>query len=505
MQSKRLGLLLWALLIPCIALAKKGPSMKKLDKRIVAAYEALKPTGLAVAVVKDGEIVYKKAFGYANADTKEALATDHLFNIASCSKAFTAAGLALLVERGKVKWEDKVRDHIPEFALIEDYATREMDLKDLLCHRSGLGTFYGDLLWYGTDYSNADIIKRMKYLPMTEKFGSGYGYQNNMYMIAGEVIKKVTGKDWEQYIQETFFEPLGMNASRTSNDVLADGDKIAMPHTDGAVGEIYDFNAVKPAASIYSSVEDLAHWAAMLTNSGKYKGKQVISPATINDLFTGENIRPINNIWRSYGTHYRAYGLGWSLYDYGGAFVAEHDGGMPGYISKVALVPDMDLGIIVLNNGFDFFIHDLVRFIVLDAFLDREERDWIKKTQQGKAEYEAWKSASDKMRAESQKQGTLPSMPLISYCGTFRDQMYGDAEVRLEEEGLYLTLLPTKKYFHGLLSHWHDDVFKVQFDDPFLTYGLIQFDVQEGAVKRFTIDLPSGDFHFFNLNFQSLE
>lgn len=504
MHKKQVRLLIWLFLVPVVAFSK-GVKIKKLDQRITAAYEALQTTGMAVAVVKDGEIVYKKAFGKANAATNEAMGTDYLFNIASCTKAFTAAALAICVDENAITWEDKVRSYIPEFALIEDYATREMDIKDLLCHRSGLGTFYGDLLWYGTDYTNEDIIKRMKYLPMTEKFGSGYGYQNNMYMIAGEVIEKVTGKDWETYVDQRILQPLGMSATRTSNDVLADGDKIAMPHTNGEVGELYDFNAVKPAASIYSSVEDLAKWVAMLTNNGKYNNARVLKPEILAELFTAENPRPVSEGMRAVGTHFRAYGLGWNLYDYQGEFVAEHDGGMPGYISKVSIIPEQNLGVIVLNNGFDFFIHETVRSIVYDAFLGLEEKPWLQQALNGKKGYEAWVEGNAKARAATRKEGTRTSLPLISYCGTFRDQMYGDAEVRLEEEGLFLTLLPTKKYFYGQLSHWHDDVFKVQFDDPFLTYGLIQFKVEGESVTHFTIDLPSGDFHFFNLKFESLE
>ena len=505
---RRTFALLFASFILLVAAApspKKGPKIKELDKQITAVQEALGTTGLAVAIVKDGEVVYEKEFGYADAGEGVALGPGHLFNIASCTKAFTAAGLALLVQEGKVKWEDKVRQYVPEFALKEDYVSREMDLLDLLCHRSGLGTFYGDLLWYGTEYTNEEIVSRMKYLPMTEKYGSGFGYQNNMYMIAGLVIERVTGQSWEDFIQVRFFDPLEMGSSRSSNDVLLPSDRIAMPHIDGEVGDVYDFNGTKAAASIYSNVGDLAHWAMMLVNGGEFRGEQVLAPQTVEMLFQPRLLRDVGEEWKAYGTRSRAYALGWNVWEADGRLVVEHDGGMPGYISKVTLVPEMDLGIVVLNNGFDFFVHDVVRHIVLDAYLGHEGPDWLALALRNKNGYAAYMEAMDKARAESRKEGTSPSVDLISFCGTYRDRMYGDAEVRLDEEGLFLTLLPTRKYFYGSLSHWQDDSFKVVFDDAMLPYGIVNFEVVDGDVRGFKIDLPNGDLHFFNLDFRSLE
>lgn len=487
-------------------LAAKKPKLKNVEKGINAAYDAFAPTGLAVAILKDGEIIYKDSWGYANTESQEVVETDHLFNIASCSKAFTAAALALLVEDGKVAWEDLVKTHLPEFKLSDTYISDHLRLKDLLCHRSGLGTFYGDLLWYGTDYSDEEIMRRMQYLPITNDFRGGYGYQNNMFMLAGLIIERKTGKTWSEFVQERIFTPLSMTETRPSNDELEEGQHIARGHLKGEILPIYDFKGTKPAASIYSSVEELTHWAEMLINNGKYKGKQIMAPKTVQALFTPETLQNLDDELRSRGSHFKAYGLGWKLFDYGGRMVAEHDGGMPGYISKVAIVPEEKLAIVILNNGFDFFINDVIRYLVFDEYLGVEPMDWIKIYKGYLTGYNGYMEANAKNRESSRETGTKPSQPYVSYCGTFEDKMYGQAEVKLNEGELFIKLLPTEKYFYGQLSHWHHDSFKVQFDDPFLPFALINFELDDdGSVTGFKIDLPNPDFHFFNLHFESLE
>jgi len=486
--------------------AAKKPNVKKLAKAITSAYDALHPTGMAVAVVKDGEIVYKEAFGYANAETKEALETDHLFNIASCSKAFTAAALSILVHSGQVKWDDPVQKYIPEFKLADPYISEHLQVYELLCHRSGLGTFFGDLLWYGTSYSDEEILKRMEFLPISHEFRGRFGYQNNLFMIAGLIIERVTGKTWSQFINQQLFQPLKMEQTRPSNDELEEGQKIARGHFKGEMLDVYDFNGTKPAASIYSNVEELANWMKMLLNGGSFNGTQVLSQEQLQAISTPRTLQRVNEAEMASGTHFKSYGLGWSMYDLGGKKVMEHDGGMPGYISKVCIVPEEKLGVVVLNNGFDFFSHDVVRSIVLDEYLGLEKKDWAGMAVKDKAGYLEWKENNAKKRLASRELNTSPSQPHVAYCGLFEDKMYGQAEVRLEEGDLFIKLLPTAKFFHSKMEHWENDSFKVEFDDPFLPYGIINFELDgDGTVTGFKIDLPNGDFHFFNLDFKSLE
>ena len=484
----------------------KKPKLKNIEKAINEAYDAFAPTGMAVAILKDGEIVYKDAWGYAHADDKTPVETDYLFNIASCTKAFTAAGICLLVEDGVINLDDLVITHLPEFKLADTYISDHLRVRDLLCHRSGLGTFYGDLLWYGTDYSNEEIMRRMQYLPIVNDFRGQFGYQNNMFMLAGLIIERKTGKSWEAFIQERLFNPLNMTNSRPSNDQLEEGQPIARAHIEGRLQPIFDFNGTKAAASIYSSVEELTHWAEMLVNGGKYKGKQVLKPESVQAMFTPETISTLGDELRGRGTNFQAYGLGWRLFDYGGKLVAEHDGGMPGYISKVAVVPQEKLAVIILNNGMDFMINDVIRYYVLDEYLQMEPMDWTKIYTGYMAGYTNYVASAKKARLDSRELDTSTSEPYVSYCGTFEDQMYGQAEVKLDEGELYIKLLPTPGLFEGKMTHWHHDSFKVQFDDEFLPFALINFEVTaEGEVSGFKIDLPNPDFHFFNLHFKSLE
>lgn len=489
-----------------LALAQKKKSadpVKLMQEQLDASYQTFQPAGLAVAVVKDGQIFFKKAYGTKVAGQNGAVETQSLFNIASCSKAFTAACLALLVEEGKLKWEDRVVDHLPGFQLADPWISSQMRVLDLLCHRSGLATFYGDLLWYGTDYTDEEIMHRMRYLPMKIDFRSEFGYQNNMYMVAGLLIKKVTGQTWSQFVTERFFKPLEMNQTYASDDELPGQANLAAPHIDGKAIPIHDFIGTKPAASIFSNVEDLSNWMRMLMDGGKWNGKQVIAAASIKAMFSPQINTWLSPNWESWGVHFKAYGLGWSMFDYAGKKVVEHNGGMPGYISKVSIIPEERIGVVVLNSGMDGVVNDAIRFKVFDQLLQHEGKDWdgiFKGFADAGKKHQAMETQA---RLDARVPNTQPSLALDKYIGTYTDKMYGDALVEMKDGGLFFTMLPTKKLFNGKLEHFHYDSFKVQFQDASLPFGIISFELGPKAeVKGFKIDLPNGDFHFFNLDFR---
>jgi CubicO group peptidase (beta-lactamase class C family) len=467
------------------------------------SYNTFLPTGFAVAVVKDGELLYASGFGKRSAANGPAVEASSLFNIASCSKAFTAAALAALVEDGKIKWDDKVIDYLPGFRLEDPWITAQITLRDLLCHRSGLATFYGDLLWYGTTYTDEEILARMRHIHLLNDFRSEFGYQNNMYMVAGMVIQKVTGKTWEQFVTDRFFRPLGMDNTRSSNDALTPGQNIAFGHINGKQQEIFDFNGTKPAASIYSSVEDLSKWCRMWLAGGTFNGKQILSKESIRTIQTVHMPLGVSPNSESWGIHFRGYGLGWNLFDYAGRKIVEHDGGMPGYVSKVTLVPEEKLGIVVLNSGMDFFINDALRFKLLDHLLRHEGRNWDALFMSFKQGSDAYAKQQESVRNAARISNTKPGLPLSAYTGTYDDPAYGKAQVTEQDGGLHLSFLPAKAIFSGAMSHWHFDTFKVQFKDDFLTFGLVGFEVgPDGKVKGFKIDLPSDDFQFFELDFK---
>ncbi len=479
-----------------------------LDTTVARALDTFGTTGLAIAVVQDGQVVFSKGYGQADAEAGTPLTTRHLFNIASCSKAFTAAAVALLVEEGKLGWDDKVTDWLPEFRLSDDWITRQLEVRDLLCHRSGLATFMGDLLWYHSRYSDEEVMRRMRFLPIERDFRSEYGYQNNMYMVAGLIIEKASGMPWERFVRERLLLPLDMTHTRTSNDSLKGYDPLAWPHIDGQRIEPHDFNATKPAASLFASVDDLTHWVQMWLDEGRYAGRSILPKGSIQELLQPQTIMRVNGFERALGTHFKAYALGWRLFDYGGKMVVEHDGGMPGYISKITLVPEAGLGIIILNNGMDFFVNSALRYEILQRALGTAEpRDFIGRYARFRKNYLQRKAEQEARRLAARVEGTQPSLPPDAWTGYYEDRWYGRAIVGQKKDGsLVLTFEPASEVFTGPLTHWHYDTWRVDFRDPFLTFGLVTFEMDAyGRPTGFTIDLPSDDFHFDKLHFRKVD
>ena len=498
--------LLLVIAIPIIFILQNEKSeQEKYNQAVEKAYDTFKPTGLSVAIVKDGEVIYEKTEGYANINQMEFLNHHDIFNIASCTKAFTAAAIGKLVQEKSLSWDDKVIDYIPEFKLEDDYITRHLNLKDILSHRSGFGTFYGDLLWYNTHYSNEEVIQRMQNIPIIYEFRTNFGYQNNMYMIAGEIIEKVSGMPWEDYIQENFLDPLEMSNTRTSNDQFEGTEEIAHPHFKDSLIGIYDFEATKAAASIWSSTQDLSHWAMMWLNNGIYKNDTILQPETVRTLFSPQTILSVSEERESFGMHFRNYALGWSTYDYNNRKIVEHNGGMPGYISKVALIPEENMAVIILNNGFDTFGNTSLFYSIVDIATEKSTHDWIQYYADIKEKSEKSENEYRQKRLTTQDTSMKPDLAPQKFTGLYQDKMYGKAEIKIENQELICTLLPAKEVFTSKMKHWNKNTYRVDFKDPFLPFGLVTFEMNHSnEVTGFKIDLPSHDFHFKNLDFKKI-
>ena len=295
--------LLILLCLSTLAISQKLP-LDSLIGRIDKSVKTFNPAGVAVAVVHDGKIIFKKAYGYSDTEKETPLTTQSIFNIASCTTAFTSTMMAMMVEQGKLSWQDKVVDYFPDFKLADPYISQNLNMVDLFCHRSGFSTFTGDLLWYHTNYSNAEIRKRMQYLPLSYGFREKYGYQNNMFMIGGEIIAKQTGKTWEENLQTLVLDKLEMHGTRISNDVLQEGDPVAWPHNDRERIYLYDFEGNKPAASMFSSVEDLSNWVIFNLNEGIWKSDTLIAKSSINFLTQMHKARPVSNWNKNNGRNF---------------------------------------------------------------------------------------------------------------------------------------------------------------------------------------------------------
>lgn len=474
---------------------------EKLDQYIGKAVKDFEAVGLAVAIVKDSQVVFSKAYGYADIEKQTPLTTKSLFNIASCTKAFISAIVAKQVDEGNLKWSDKVVDHIPSFKLSDIWITNQLNMVDILSHRSGLKTFAGDLLWFQTGYGNEEIIKRMQYLPIEREFRSEYGYQNNMYMIAGEIVTKSAGTEWYDYLVKEIFDKLEMNTSITSSSQLNEEDDIAYPHLEG---KRYHLSIEKPhaAGSIFSNVDEVSNWVTMLLNNGQFNGKQVLSEKVINDMFTPRTILWLGNSMRKAVANFHLYGLGWFMYDYQGQKIIYHDGGMPGYIARTMLIPKENLGLVILTNEMNSLPQALSLQIV-DLFLGNDNVDWAADYLERVNRHKEQDSARKNEKVENRITGTTHSLDPVGYTGKYNDNSYGEAEIKIVDEALVLTL-PTKG-FESEMEHWHYDTFKVELDD-FLPSGYLTFDFNsKGEVTGFKIDLPNPDFHFNDLYFEKID
>jgi CubicO group peptidase (beta-lactamase class C family) len=482
--------------------AQKKINVKKLDQQIQQSFKDFELNGLSVLVLQDDQILFNKNYG--TRDLVNPITSNSLYNIASLTKAFTGACMAKLVYEKKIKWDDLVVDYLPDFKLADPYITNHLTIEDLLTHRSGLGTFYGDLLWYETDRSPSDIIHRMRYLPISNRFRDQFGYQNNMYLIAGEIIKKVSGQAWEDYLSQEILLPLGMTNTRTSGDKLGKDQELAHPIIHGKVVNI-TMKHPHAAASLFTSTSELSHWAEMILHQGVYKGDTLLNPAIIEDMLSGRRLQKVTGLKKMAGAHFSEYALGWFVWDYHGIPIYEHGGGMPGYISKLVLIPKYQMSFIILTNTLSSFPTALEYHLLAEVMNDKST-NWLELFKGFKEKGEQAEQQRLDKRLASRKMGTKTRLALEDYVGIYEDKMYGKAEITLVNGKLHLVFLPTKKVFYSDMEHWEYDTFKVKFADEFLPAAYVSFSFDSwNKIQGFKIDLKSNDFHFFNLDFKKLK
>lgn len=487
--------------------------LKEIDEYAARAMRDWRVPGFAMAIVKDDHVIFAKGYGVRKLGEQTPVNERTLFAIASNTKAFTAAALAILVDEGKIKWDDPVAKYLPGFQLYDPYATRELTIRDLLSHRSGLATFGGDLLWYETTYDRNEILRRIRYLKPTSSFRSRYGYQNVMFLAAGQVVAAVTGKSWDDFIKERFLIPLGMTGTTTSTRAFRDGDNIATPHNelDGKVRVVrYDnFDNVGPAAGLNSSVADMARWLRLQLGRGTFEGKQLFSAAASREMWSPNTIIPLSAQSERFNptSHFNLYGLGWFLSDYHGRKVVSHSGGLDGMISQAGLMPEENLGVVILTNS-ETALASLLMNKVFDVLLGVPARDWsaemLARTRQAR---EADRD-EEKRIEDARATGTKPSLALERYAGSYTGEMYGEAKIRIENGHLVLRLVPAPN-FVGDLEHWQYDTFRVRWREsvsyPF-PKGFVTFTLDaHGRLDEMKIDVPNPDFDFKELEFKRRE
>ena len=464
--------------------------------------------GIAVAIVKDDKVVFAKGYGVREMGKTEKVDENTLFAIASNSKAFTTASLAILVDEKKLNWDDKVMNYLPEFQLYNPYVTSELTIRDLVSHRSGLDTFSGDLLWYETNYNSDEILRRVRFLKPKSSFRSQFGYQNLMFIAAGRIVEKVSGKTWSQFVTERILTPLGM--SRTTTSVKNLKDNFSMPHNEsgGALRVLHSGNVdgASAAAGLNSSAADVAKWLRLQLGRGKFEGKQIFSEQQSGVMWSAHTILGVNPFpAKDAPTRlFSAVGLGWFLNDYRGRKVVSHGGGLDGMISQTAMMPEENLGLVVLTNS-ETGVNTILQNKIFDVFLDAPKRDWsaerLERAKQNKAKAEE----EDAKLVASRTADTIPSLLIKNYAGNYTDQLYGDATIAEENGKLVLRFIQSPNFVADL-EHWHYDTFQIKWRSS-VAYnfprGFVTFTIDKmGKTDEMKIDQPNNDFWFYELAFR---
>lgn len=455
-----------------------------LDVYIENAMHEWELPGLAIAVVKDDAVVYSRGFGVAEGG-KPAPVTDRtLFAMASNSKAFTATAVGLLVDEGKLRWDSSATDRLPDFQLADPSSTRVLTVRDLLCHRVGLGTWQGDLLWYGSDRTTSEVLKLVRHIAPDYSFRDRYAYCNLTFMAAGEVVEAVSGEPWGGFIKRRFLGPLGMSRSNTSVRDLEGVDDVARPHTliDGKVTAIpyRNLDNAGAAGGINSCVRDWSQWMRLQLNEGALGEERIVSAAVIRETHAPQQVvRPISDGQRKTfpSSHFFAYGLGWFLQDYQGRMLVSHGGGMDGMLSLTLLVPEEKLGVVVLSNYDEQDLYRAVPFRVVDAFLKAEPRDWSGEFLKERRE----RQAREKEAAQKAEAGPArPSLDLSRYAGVYRNEALGEATVALSEGSLRLEIARNPG-LKATLKHKDGDLFEAPWADPFFRSSSVPFRLDAGG------------------------
>lgn len=471
--------------VPAQAQAPPAP-LADLDAYIERVLDDWKAPGIALAVVKDDEVVFAKGYGVRTVGGRERVDAHTVFAIASTSKAFTAAAIAMLVDEGRLGWEDRVVDRLPGFRLSDPYASQELRVRDLLAHRSGLPR--GDRLWYASPFGRQEVLRRIRLLEPESSFRSRYGYQNIMFLAAGELIPAVTDTSWDDFLRTRIFEPLGMERTRTTIRGLGSLGNLATPHgmIDGAVVAIpwRNFDNLGGAGSIVSSVADMAQWLRLQLGKGAFEGRRLFSDSVAREMHTAQTAIPGSEAdTRVFPeTHLQAYGLGWFLQDYRGRLVVRHSGSLDGMRTHVILVPEEALGVVAMTNLAESRVPQAVAWHVIDRYLGPRDKDWNAVLLAEAARSRAQADSARERREASRLEGTAPSHPLSDLVGAYRSPLYGTAVVEMRNDGLALTIGPS---YAGRLEHWQRNTFRAVWDDRYLGTDWVSF----GLDRMSRIDL----------------
>lgn len=459
-----------------------------LDAYVETALRDWPIPGVAVCVVKDGKTVVMRGYGVTEMGTTQNVDSNTLFMIGSNTKAFTATALAMLHAQGGLSLDDKVQKWLPDFKQYDPYVTKEATLRDLLCHRLGFETFQGDFMYFDSDLSLQQVREKFGRVKPMYGLRSKWGYTNAAFLTAGEVIPKITGRTWAQFITDSIFVPLQMTRSLALGDISTATNK-ATAHTmqHGLLKKIAygKLGNMAPAGSISSSIHDLRNWVLMQLANGNYNGKQVVPAAALRETHTPASILGNGGAMYNRG-HFALYGLGWFLEEYAGRKIVSHTGGVNGFVTSVTLVPEEALGIIVLTNTDANNFYEALKQEILDAYLGLPYRNYSKVHLGYYNEQQAQRAKDLKEKRDTIAMNRKTTLPLSAYAGNYLHDVYGKMNIKLEA-GKLIMRFEHHSGRHGLLEPLGGNRFLCTYSDPLYGIKVLPFTVQDGSVKSLTV------------------
>lgn len=449
--------------------------------------------GLSIGIVRNDSIIFSKGYGNLEIHKERKVDENTIFGIGSISKSFTALTLGILVDEGKIHWDDKVKDYLPYFELYAPYVSENFTIRDLLTHRSGLKAVSGGTLWYHSDYSREDVIKRLKYLEPASGFREKPAYQNVMYVVASEIVKTVSGMSWDKFVETRVFDKLKMNNTTSVSTERESNDNLAQPHI---WNEKYEKVAIKqekgdnlaPAGFIYSSSNDMSNYMRLLLNNGTFGNDTIVSSKIIKEIFKPQIIYPFTG--EPFNNEFTSYGFGWWLTPKNGHKIIEHSGGIDGMSAKLVMIKDMNLGFVILTNEAEEPATLLLTSTLLEELLHDAEYDiYSRFLDYRKRNLNKMKEASVQI---SKPGKTKPSLEIQKYAGKYSDKMYGEVLINYTEKGGLEISFSHSPIFTGKLEHWHFDTFKIDWNDIRVPDGFLTFNFNsKGEILGFSMDQES--------------
>jgi CubicO group peptidase (beta-lactamase class C family) len=509
----RAVLLAWAMLLPwggCLATPVDSPSAQALDAYAERAMRSFDTPGMAVAIV-DGDKTVTHAWGVRKLGAAARVDSHTVFPIGSNTKAFTAAALAILVDEGKLRWDDRVVDKLPGFRMYDAYASSEMTVTDLLVHRSGLGLGEGDLMMFPTtDRSRAELVHDIRYLKPAHSFRSGYDYDNVLYIVAGQLVEAVSGQRWEDFVQQHILDPLQMRDTQTSIDArVADQVSLHAKNTtpvrgvgrQAVLSTVMTGDVFAPAGALQVSASDMAHWLRLQLDGGRMQnGKRIFSAAAAKMLWTPQTLIPIPPAPAPVALaqpQFDAYALGFEVQDYRGHKIITHLGGVLGGVSAVVIVPEKHAAFAIMLNSEDVGSLFAMREHLLDTLLGLPSPDWIAGYRQVFDGIHASARKALRSRGAAMHPERGPSLPLSAYAGVYRDPWYGTATISQDKRGTLDISFDRSPGMHGTLEHLQYDTFRTHWAMPDVEDAYVTFALEpDGSIDRMAMKAvsPVADF-----------